>query len=174
MRAGIITELSCIRSRDYGSFFNDNQYSIRVSWHATCRCTPISVIFVFITSTEEGGYVFGSVCLSVCPLDYSQTCERILKKLFVGVWHGSSDTILVVNWITLWIQSPKSEIRILWFTQKLHSVFGGGLCSLSTPSSVLVLVLNYYRLILILWCLHFIVIYISTFSKQFLLSYLNS
>ena len=46
-----------------------------------------------ITSAEEGGYVFGSVCLSVClsvcPSDYSQTCERILTKFFVGVGHGS-------------------------------------------------------------------------------------
>ena len=29
------------------------------------------------------------VCLSVCPSDYSQTCERILTKLFGGVGHGS-------------------------------------------------------------------------------------
>ena len=42
-----------------------------------------------ITSAEEGGYVFGSVCLSVCPSHYSQTCERILTKFFVGVGHGS-------------------------------------------------------------------------------------
>ena len=42
-----------------------------------------------ITSTAEGGYVFGSVCLSVCPSDYSQTCERILTKFFGGVGHGS-------------------------------------------------------------------------------------
>jgi len=46
-----------------------------------------------VTSTEEGGYVFGSVCLSVClsvcPSDYSQTCERILTKLFGGVGYGS-------------------------------------------------------------------------------------
>jgi len=45
-----------------------------------------------VTSAEEGGYVFGavclSVCLSVCPSDYSQTCERILK-FFGGVGHGS-------------------------------------------------------------------------------------
>jgi len=32
---------------------------------------------------------FGSVCLSVYPSDYSQTCERILTKLFGGVGHGS-------------------------------------------------------------------------------------
>ena len=46
----------------------------------------------FITSAEEGGYVFGSVCLSVCPSDYSQTCERILTNFFVGVGHGSRRT----------------------------------------------------------------------------------
>jgi len=50
-------------------------------------------VLVVITSAEEGGYVFGSVCLSVClsvsPLDYSQTCERILTKFFGGVGHGS-------------------------------------------------------------------------------------
>ena len=44
---------------------------------------------VLITAAEEGGYVFGAVCLSVCPSDYSQTCERILTKFFVGVGHGS-------------------------------------------------------------------------------------
>ena len=38
----------------------------------------------FVTSAEEGGYVFGSVCLSVCPSDYSQTCERILTKFLEG------------------------------------------------------------------------------------------
>jgi len=30
-----------------------------------------------------------SVCLSVCPSDYSQTCEQILTKFFGGVGHGS-------------------------------------------------------------------------------------
>jgi len=45
---------------------------------------------LIITSAEEGGYVFGSVCLSVClPSDYSQTCERILTKFLGGVGHGS-------------------------------------------------------------------------------------
>jgi len=33
--------------------------------------------------------VFLFVCLSVCPSDYSQTCERILTKFFGGVGHGS-------------------------------------------------------------------------------------
>jgi len=44
---------------------------------------------IVITSAEEGGYVFGSVCLSVCPSDCSQTCERILTKFFGEVGHGS-------------------------------------------------------------------------------------
>jgi len=30
-----------------------------------------------------------SVCLSVCSLDYSQTCEWILTKFFGGIGHGS-------------------------------------------------------------------------------------
>jgi len=30
-----------------------------------------------------------SVCLSVRPSDYSQTCERILTKFFGGIGHGS-------------------------------------------------------------------------------------
>ena len=44
---------------------------------------------IIFTSAEVGGYVFGSVCLSVCPSDYLQTCERILTKFFGGVGHGS-------------------------------------------------------------------------------------
>ena len=47
------------------------------------------VVWYVVTSAEEGGYIFSSVCLSVCPSDYSQTCERILTKFFVGVGHGS-------------------------------------------------------------------------------------
>ena len=49
-------------------------------------------LVIVITSAEEGGYVFGSVCLSfclsvslsVCPSDYSQTCERILTNFLEG------------------------------------------------------------------------------------------
>jgi len=49
------------------------------------------------------------VCLSVCPSDYSQTCERILTKFFGGVGHGQgpSDTILVAIRITLRIRESK-------------------------------------------------------------------
>ena len=54
-----------------------------------CHSLMMLVKLLIITSAEEGGYVFGSVCLSVCPSDYSQTCERILTKFFVGVGHGS-------------------------------------------------------------------------------------
>ena len=73
-----------------------------------------------ITSAEEGGYVFRSVCLSVCPSDYSQTCERILTKFFVGVGHASR-----TKWynfggdpdhVRFGSGSPKSEIRILRIT----------------------------------------------------------
>ena len=84
----------------------------------------------FITSAEEGGYVFGavclSVCLSVCPSDYSQTCERILTKFF---WRGRAwlkDQVIQFWWRSgscFGSGSPKSEIRILQI--------GGGLCSLS-------------------------------------------
>jgi len=53
----------------------------------------VEILYAIITSAEEGGYVFGSVCLSVCLfvclLDYSQTCEQILTKFFGGVGHGS-------------------------------------------------------------------------------------
>ena len=49
----------------------------------------VGQLSLFVTSAEEGGYVFGSVCLSVCPSDYSQTCERILTKFYGGVGHGS-------------------------------------------------------------------------------------
>jgi len=41
----------------------------------------------FITSAE-GGYVFTSVCLSVCPSDNWKSCERILMKFLGGVGHG--------------------------------------------------------------------------------------
>ena len=55
------------------------------------KVTPPTNSFIFhiFTSTEEGGYVFGAVCLSVCLSDYSQTCERILTNFFGGVGHGS-------------------------------------------------------------------------------------
>jgi len=57
-----------------------------IELHQSCLASWSKLV---ITSAEEGGYVFGSVCLSVCPSDYSQTCERILAKFFVGVGHGS-------------------------------------------------------------------------------------
>ena len=95
-----------------------------------------------ITSAEEGGYVFGSVCLSVCPSDYSQTCERILTKFFIGVGHGSR-----TKWYNFGgdldhasdpgVQSPKSGSSGLLKklqTDLCHAVFGGGLCSLSASS----------------------------------------
>jgi len=58
-----------------------------------------SVIDMLPSSAVSGGmslpppkkevmFLVRSVCLSVCPSDYSQTCERILTKFFVGVGHG--------------------------------------------------------------------------------------
>jgi len=99
-----------------------------------------------ITSAEEGGYVFGAVCLSVCPSDYSHTCERILTKFFAGVGHGSR-----TKWYNLGgnpdhasdtgVQSPKSGssglIKKLQ-TDLCHAVFGGSLSSLSASSYDLV------------------------------------
>ena len=54
-------------------------------------------------------YVFGAVCLSVCPSDYSQTCERILTKFFGGVGHGSRTKWYNFGaiWITLRIRESK-------------------------------------------------------------------
>ena len=66
------------------------------------------------------------VCLSVCPSDYSQTCERILTNFF---WSGRAwlkDQVIQFWWRSgscFGSGSPKSEIRILRI--------GGGLCSLS-------------------------------------------
>ena len=85
-------------------------------------------LYSFITSAEEGGYVFGSVCLSVCPSDYSQTCEWIMTNF----WRGRAwlkDQVIQFWWRSgsrFGSGSLKSEIRILRI--------GGGLCSLSTSS----------------------------------------
>jgi len=86
----------------------------------------IIIQYVIITSAEEGGYVFGSVCLSVCPSDYSQTCEQILTKFFARGRAWLKDQVIQFWWRSgsrFGSVSPKSEIRILWI--------GGGLCSLS-------------------------------------------
>jgi len=41
-----------------------------------------------VTSAEEGGYVFTSICLSVCLSDNWKCCERILTKFLEGVGYG--------------------------------------------------------------------------------------
>jgi len=43
---------------------------------------------VLVTSAEEGGDVFTSACLFVCPSDNCKSCERILTKFLGGVGHG--------------------------------------------------------------------------------------
>ena len=75
-------------------------------------------------------FLVRSVCLSVYPSDYSQTCERILTKFFGGVGHGSR-----TKWYNFGgdleyasdpgVQSPKSgpsgsaEVCALW----MHFLF---------------------------------------------------
>ena len=98
---------------------------------------------LFVTSAEEGGYVFGSVCLSVClsvcPSDYSQTYERILTKFFGGVGHGSR-----TKWYNFGgdpdhasdpgVLSPKSrssgsaEVCALWAYLSCCILFAGFTC----------------------------------------------
>ena len=77
---------------------NDSSFYKEIVENDYCaNCFACSCCTVFVTSAEEGGYVFGAVCLSVClfvclsvcPTDYSETCERILTKFFGGVGHGS-------------------------------------------------------------------------------------
>ena len=86
-----------------------------------------------------------SVCLSVCPSDYSQTCERILTKFFVGVGHGSR-----TKWYNFGgdpdhtsdpgVQSPKSgssglpcsaEVCALWVLLVMDSYRDNGFLGLS-------------------------------------------
>jgi len=47
------------------------------------------LIYCLCEFAAEVMFLVQSVCLSVCPSDYSQTCERILTKFFGGVGHGS-------------------------------------------------------------------------------------
>jgi len=45
-----------------------------------------------VTSAKEVGYVLAydsSVCLPVCPLGYSESCQRILMKFLGGVRRGT-------------------------------------------------------------------------------------
>jgi len=42
----------------------------------------------WLFTSAEGGYVFTSVCLSVCLFDNWKSCEQILTKFLGGVGHG--------------------------------------------------------------------------------------
>ena len=60
----------------------------------TCTLRPVYTSWyqcnLYLRRRRRLCFWFGLfVCLSVCPSDYSQTCERILTKFFVGVGHGS-------------------------------------------------------------------------------------
>jgi len=121
-------------SRGKGSFGSEFGLCHGNQWGLFC----VVVREWLVTSAEEGGYVFGSVCLSVCLSDYSQTCERILTKFFVGVGHGSRtkfggdpDHALDPG-----VQSPKSgssglpcsaEVCALWVLLVLPKLLLGGL-----------------------------------------------
>jgi len=52
-------------------------------------CLAACLIYLLPPPKKEVMFLVRSVCLSVCLSDYSQTCERILTKFFVGVGHGS-------------------------------------------------------------------------------------
>ena len=81
----------------------------------------------YLRRQKEVMFSVRSVCLSVCPSDYSQTCERILTKFCGGVGRGSR-----TKWYNFGgdpdhasdpgVQSPKSrsaEVCSLW----VHSCF---------------------------------------------------
>ena len=83
--------------------------------HTLFMQLPISRVKLFLPPPKkEVVFLVRSVCLSVCPSDYSQTCERILTKFFGGVGHGSR-----TKWYNFGgdpdhasdpgVQSPKSE-----------------------------------------------------------------
>ena len=88
---------------------------------------------IVITSAEEGDYVFGAVCLSVC------LSVGLLANLWMDfdeiLWRGRAwlkDQVIQFWWWSgsrFGSGSPKSEIRILQI--------GGGLCSLSILFSCL-------------------------------------
>jgi len=97
------------------------------------RKLPLCVV---ITSAE-GGYVFTSVCLSVCPSDKRKSCERILTKFLGGVGHGRGTNEF--NFVddsdhrpNPGVRSPKSGFTGL----SIMLAFGGGLRSLSTSSLI--------------------------------------
>ena len=104
-------------------------------------CPGVAVIIyvysahgLFVTSAEKGGYVFGSVCLSVCLFVWMSI--GLLANLGTDFdeifWRGRAwlkDQVIQFWWQSgsrFGSGSPKSEIRILRI--------GGGLCSLSTSS----------------------------------------
>jgi len=98
--------------------------SAHKSQHAALH-TVISQKSYVYPPKKEVLFLVRSVCLSVCPSDYSQTCERILTKFFGGVGHGSR-----TKWYNFGgdpdrasdpvVQSPKSgssgsaEVCVLW------------------------------------------------------------
>jgi len=67
----------------------------------SCRACSVQYIVIIhqfrnqlLPPPKKGSYVFKLVCLSVClsdcPLDYSENYEQILVKFFGGVGHGQA------------------------------------------------------------------------------------
>jgi len=83
-----------------------------------------------ITSDKgrEGGYVFGSVCLSVC-LSVGWITEKVVSGFDEIYWRGRAWP--VDQWVQLWWRSGsppgsrslKSEIRIHWIIEKVTNGF---------------------------------------------------
>jgi len=100
-------------------------------------------ISLIVTSAEEGGYVFGSVCLSVCLFICVSVCLFVCLSvgLLANLWTDFDEIFwrgrawLKNQVVQFWWRSesrfgsgsPKAEIRILRI--------GGGLYSLSISSS---------------------------------------
>jgi len=60
--------------------------SLQLQTRTVCSVSLCSGNHVVISA--EGGYVFGSVCLSVYPSDNWKSCERILTEFLGGIGHG--------------------------------------------------------------------------------------
>ena len=127
----------CTLIHSVNHFVNNYQKLCCIRTYTFALCYVIHTIsdtLNFITSAEEGGHVFDSVCLSVCLI----VCLSVglLANLWTDYdeiyWRGRAwlkDQVIQFWWRSgsrFRSGSPKSEIRILRI--------GGGLCSLITSS----------------------------------------
>ena len=97
-RSFCAADISACRSRRSESVIDSINVIVWFGWSGV-----ISTYYL-----HHGGYVFGSVGLFVC------LCTRLLKKLWTdfdkicwrgqGGGQGTADSILVMFWITIWLQ----------------------------------------------------------------------